>query len=218
MKTKGKPLAYLLIVVILALQIVPVSAQGNTPPSPDKLTAAQMKKAVVVSDGSVNNRVNVRSQIYRLQNCNEADPNVFCYFTVTGGDSLITSSDVSLITALSSSATLTCGVNVYNYLGQLSARLQENVNVTFWSQYGKTPVTLNWGDLRGTDVQGAYWSWQGLTGPNPNPTWGAKVSLTGTAYVTAGGTAVYSPPSPLIGNQAYFSARLTIRSTGWSCS
>jgi hypothetical protein len=214
MNTKSKTPVYFLIMVMMTLQVVPVSAQGG---APNKLTPVQMKNAVVVEGGSVISRAEVKGDVYRFADCDGSNPDVPCYFVVTGSGTFAEGSSKSPITPLASSATITCGVNVYNYLGNNVARLQQNVNVTFWGTYGQTPVTLNWGDLRGTATYGSYYSWSSLTGPNPNPGWGVYVSRTGTAYSNAGGLLVYAPP-PVPGTQVYVSSRITIRSSGWSCS
>lgn len=215
MNTKGKTLAYLLIVVMLGLQIIPVSAQGK---APDQLTTAQMNSAVVVSDGSASSRSKVKGDVYRFADCDRSDSDAPCYFVVTGSGTFMEGSDKSFVTPLSSNATITCGVNIYNGFGSLAARLQQNVNVTFWGTYGQTPVTLNWGNLGGTQTYyGNYVSWSGLTGPTPNPSWGVYVSRSGTAYSSAGGLLIYTPPVPP-GWQQYYSSQLTIRSSGWYCS
>lgn len=211
MNIKNKTLVYLLIVGMLVLQVVPVSAQGNTPPNSDQLTATQMKKAVEVSDGSIASRSNTLGDVYRFVDCDGSNLDVPCYFIVTGNGTF-TQGAKSAITPLASSATITCGINVYNGMGAKVARLQQNVNATFSGTYGQTPVTLNWGDLRGTSALPGY-GLSGLTGPNPNPGWGVLVSRTGTAYSTAGGTLTF-----LGVYQNYVSSRLTIRSSGWSCS
>jgi hypothetical protein len=211
MITKNKTLVYLLVIVVLMLQIVPVAAQGKTPPNPDQLTATQMKKAVVVSDGSNTSRSNTLGDVYRFVDCDGSNPDAPCYFIVTGNGTF-TQGAKSSITPLASSGTITCGVNVYNGMGAKVARLQQNVNATFSGTYGQTPVTLNWGDLRGTGALPGY-GLSGLTGPNSNPGWGVLVSRTGSAYSTAGGTLTF-----LGVYQNYVSSRLTIRSSGWSCS
>lgn len=217
MKAQTKIFVFLLIALMLVIQAVPVSAQGNPPP-PNQLTPAQMKNAVMVRDGSVASRSSVKAEVYRFADCDGSDSDAPCYFIVTGNGTFVEGSNRLSVTPLSSSATLTCGVNVYNSFGNKVARLQQNVNVTFWSTYGQTPVTLNWGNLGGTQAYyGFYVSWSGLTGPTPNPGWGVYVSRAGAAYTTAGGLLTYAPPlTP--GWQQYYSSRLTIRSSGWYCS
>ena len=81
MNIKWKPYAYLLIIAMLALQIIPVSAQGD---APDRLTTAQMNSAVVVKDGSASSRSNMKGEIYRFANCDGSDSDAPCYFIVTG--------------------------------------------------------------------------------------------------------------------------------------
>lgn len=217
MNTK-KTLVLLLIALMLAFQVVPVSAQGKTPPPPDQLTQQQLKNAVVVRDGSAASRSSVKGEVYRLETCDVSNPDAPCYFTVTGNGTFLEGSNRLSVTPMSSSGTLTCGVNVYNSFGNITARLQQNVTVTFGGTYGQTPVTLNSGNLGGTQAYYGYFvSWSGLTGPTPNPGWGVYVSRTGTAYTTAGGLLTYAPPIPP-GWQQYYSSQLTIRSSGWSCS
>lgn len=216
MNTRNKTLIFFVVAIMLAIQVAPVSAQDNTPPLPNQLTQFQMKNAVVVSDGSATNRSKVKGDVYRLAGCDGSKPDAPCYFVITGSGNFTENASNPSIAPLAASATITCGINVYNGIGANVARLQQNVNVTFWGTYGQTPVTLNWGDLRGTSALPGY-SWSGLTGPNPNPSWGVYVTRAGTAYSTAGGTLSFNPPvlPPL---QTYVSSRLTIRSTGWSCS
>lgn len=218
MNTKSKFLVFLLLAVMLAIQFVPVSAQGNTPPPPDQLTQAQMKNAVVVGDGSTVSRSNKEGATYRFAVCDESNPEAPCYFTVTGNGTFYDNTSKSSITPLASNATISCGVNIYNYVGNLAARFKQNINVTFGGTYGQTPVTLNWGDLGGTATYVPYYYWQNVTGPNPNPGWGVYVSRSGTAYSNASGLLNYAPPSPIPGVQNYVTTRITIRSSGWSCS
>ncbi len=196
---------------MLALQVVPVSAQGKTPLNPDQLTPAQMKNAVVAGAGLDHSKFQ-EGQVYRFANCNDSNPSGPCYFIVTGGASFDQTARSASITPLASTATITCGRNIYNGTGKNVARLQQNVNVTFSSTYGQTPVTMNWGNLNGTTGTLGY-GWSDLTGPNPNPGWGVNVPRTGTAYSTAGGMFIY-----LGVMQAYISIRITISRTGWSCS
>lgn len=212
MNIRNRVPIFLLIVVMLALQVVPVSAQGKTPPNPDQLTLEQMKNAVVVSNGMDSNRSKIQGQIYRFANCDESNPDAPCYFMVTGSDNFGQNINLTPITPLASTATIICGRNIYNGTGKKVARLQQNVNVTFSGTYGQTPVTLNWGDLNGTTGTLGY-GWSDLTGPNPSPGWGVYVPRSGTAYSTAGGMFVY-----LGVMQAYISIKITIRSSGWSCS
>lgn len=213
MNARSKTLVYLLIAVILLLQVAPVSAQDNTPPPPDQLTQAQMKNAVVVSNEINLNRSKTQDgQVYRFADCDESNLGDPCYFIVTGSGDFGHNIKSTSITPLASTATITCGRNIYNGTGKNVARLQQNVNVKFWGTSGRTPVTMNWGDLNGTTGTLGY-GWQDLTGPNPSPGWGVYVPQSGTAYSTAGGMFVY-----LGVMQAYISVRITIRSTGWSCS
>lgn len=88
----------------------------------------------------------------------------------------------------------------------------EEVEYVIAPELGRVLLGYFAGDLRGTGALPGY-AWSGLTGPNPNPGWGVYVSRTGTAYSTAGGTLTF-----LGVYQNYVSSRLTIRSSGWSCS
>lgn len=143
MNTKNKILVFLVLAVMLAIQVAPVSAQTQTPPAPDQLTLVQMKNAVVVGDGSAASRSKVNGNIYRLSGCDGSNPDAPCYFMVTGSGNFPENINNYSITPLATSATITCGIKVYNGLGAQVARLQQNVNVTFWGTYGQTPVTLN---------------------------------------------------------------------------
>lgn len=91
----------------------------------------------------------------------------------------------------------------------------QNVAVTFSGVFGKTPVTLNSGNLSGTTTNVPIWVWSGLSGPNPTPGWGVYVSRTGRADVSSGGL-LSSGISPII-FQTYYSVGLTITSSGYSC-
>jgi hypothetical protein len=213
---KTKILALLLTVILLTTQVVFVAAQEKSPPisAPNQLTLQQMKTATVVSDGSPENRSGEAGQIYRLANCDGSDPNAPCFFSITGGTNFAANT-VSAISPLSSSATITCGVNIYALGGILGARLQQNVRVTFWGTYGQTPVTLNSGDLGGTIASFPAWWWTELTGPNPSPNWGVQVSRTGSATTTAGGLLNRGIPPVIL--QQYFSSTLKINQYGYSC-
>lgn len=77
-----KILALLLAVLLVAVTLDSVAAQGGMPqpPTPGNLTAQQMRNAVVVSNGSASNCSGKVGQVYRLKNCDESDPNSPCYF------------------------------------------------------------------------------------------------------------------------------------------
>lgn len=218
MNTKKKFLVFLLVAVYLAMQALPASAQGKTPPNnpPDQLTPEQMKSAVVVSDGSVASRSKVEGEIYRFANCDESNPDAPCYFMVTGSSNFAESINSTSITPLASSAQISCWTPIYNSFGTLKAKLKQNVGVTFWGTYGQMPVTLNWGNRAGTGASPMY-SWSDLTGPNPYPGWGVYVSRTKTAYSIVGGMLTYTPIVG-VGWSYYISNRLTIKSSGWYCS
>jgi hypothetical protein len=219
MKIKNKILVLLVIIIMIATQVGFASTRGHTAQyeNSDRLTSEQMKNAVIVSDGSFASRSTEEGPFYRLANCDETNSDAPCYFTITGSSSRL-KSNIPGDDLLSTNATISCGVNIYSFIGILAAKLKQNVNVTFWGTFGRTPVTLNWGDLQGTATYLPYYSWNSLTGPNPNPAWGVYVSSSGTAFTTAGGLLIYQPPPPLPGVQNYVSTRLTINSTGWSCT
>ncbi len=220
MNTKSKVWVYLMLAIALVLQALPVTAQGGTPPS--QLTPTQMKNAVLVANGSITSRLSVLNQskgkavVYRFADCDESNPEAPCYFMVIGDGNLAANSSQS-ITPLASTTGLVCVTPIYNSFGTLKAKLQQNVSVTFWGTFGQTPVTLNWGDRAGTGASPMY-SWSDLTGPNPNPGWGVYVKRTKTAYSTVGGMLTYSPIPGYTEWQQYISNRLTIKSSGWSCS
>lgn len=194
------------------------SAQGKNPPN--KLTPEQMKNAVVVPDGAVDHRPAGKGLVYRLASCDDSVPDSSCYFMVAEDISSTKttnefSNNTNSVVPLSSSATITCGITIYDTFGIAGATLKQNVGVTFWGTYGQTPVTLNWGDLRGTSAYHVGWSWTSLDGPTPSPGWGVYVARTGTAYSTAGGT-LYRELGG-VGTSTYVSSRLAINRYGWSC-
>jgi hypothetical protein len=214
MKTKFP--AFLLIIILSATQVNYVAAQGNKPPAniPTQLTLQQMQTAVTVSDGSAESRSGKPGQIYRLANCDENNPDAPCYFTITGGTNFVANTN-SVVSPLSSSTTISCGVNIYGTGGVLGATLQQNVYVTFWGTYGQTPVTLNSGNLNGTASFMPLWWWSDLTGPNPSPGWGVYVSRTGVAQASAGGLLNRGIPPIIV--QQWFSTTLTINRYGYYC-
>lgn len=217
MKYKNKTITFLLAVITLFAQPGYVAAQGVVPPAnaPDRLAPAQMKNAITVHDGSPERR-SASGGVYRFASCNNSvDNNTPCYIVVSGSGSFPKAVDNATVIPLASSATITCGVNIYNKLGVKVGRLQQNINVTFTGTFGQTPVKLNWGDLGGTFTIFGY-TWSNLGGPTPNPNWGVTVPRTGTAYANASGMISLNVGVPLI--QYYYGSRLTIRSNGWSCS
>lgn len=189
---------------------------GEEKISPDRLTPEQMQYAIVVRDGQYISRPISRGVVFRLATCNAtANPESPCYFVVSGS---LEAKGSGAMNPTSWNATITCGVRIYDSFGFEGAKLQQNVNVTFWGSGASTPVTMNWGDLRGTQTYHVWWYWTELSGPNPNPGWGIYVPSTGTAYSIVGGLLVYDPPDPLSGWTTYVSSRLTINSSGWYCS
>jgi hypothetical protein len=232
MSIKFKVFVLSLAVLLLAGQGAFVSAQEEGPPNrltpeqpeiwekitPDRLTPEQMQHAIVVRDGQYISRPVSRGVVFRLATCNAtANPESPCYFVI-GGSGGLEAKVSGAMNPTSWNATITCGVRIYDSFGFEGAKLQQNINVTFWGSGASTPVTMNWGDLRGTQTYHIWWYWTELSGPNPNPGWGIYVPSTGTAYSIAGGLLVYDPPDPLSGWTTYVSSRLTINSSGWYCS
>lgn len=207
-----------IVIALLALAVVPVYAQG--PIGDEDLTSEEMSNAIVVanpdrvaaSDILSGQSISSKRRVYRLAGCDpgSVDPDAPCYFTVvTGYDSIALRSGQSGAGVLAYGATVICGKNIYNMFGGLIARLQQNVDVTYHNQWGKAPVTMNWGNLDGTETYlFGYW-WEGLSGPNPNPGWGIR---TNTAYSTASGN-LRSPVT-----SQYFSTTMTINYSGTFCS
>lgn len=212
-------LTILLVMGIALSQVGFAAAKGNKASGnpPDQLTSEQMKNAVAIPEGAKSSSLLVEGIVYQFENCDKKIADNPCYFIVTS-NRWTHVQNTSSIVPLASSATLTCGRNIYNGYGVKVATLQQNVNATFSGTFGQTPVKLNWGNLSGTATYAAYYTWNNLTGPNPNPNWGVQVTRTGSAYATSGGMSVFSPPPPLFGSQAYASVTLTINSSGWYCS
>jgi hypothetical protein len=201
-----------------------VFAQG-APPPPDRLSATQMQNATVVKDGLPSSRGPGQGLVYRLASCDPTNSEGPCFFTISGrGGDVIGSSRVRGLSssmpnkASSFNTTTVCIVNLYNGVGILGARLKQNVNVTFWVTNDHTPLTLNWGDMSGTSTYIAYWTWQNLSGPTPNPSYGTYVGSTGTAYAVSQAQSVYAPPAPLSGWSVVYAVHLTMNSSGWTCS
>lgn len=213
------------VLAVLALLLLAMSVGANVTRAdgPDKdslLTRQQMRNAIVASLGKVlyvdgSNLVpgeKKNSAIYRLEDCDtkSGDKDKPCYFVL-----FVERKPQNGYTIESSQSTLTCGLNYYNStFGFLMARLQQNVNVTFWNSPNKLPITFNTGDLGGTQTYVVYATWQGLSGPNPNPNWGTRTS--NTAYATSSGNLVLNIAG--VTSSYYHWTRLTITSTGWSCS
>jgi hypothetical protein len=207
-KVKFVP-AIVVVAFALSIGIGIVQAQGSEPKD-QQLTPEQMANAIEVATPK-DARSGGPGAIYRLASCDPKDQEAPCYFTVSGSSNATAEQQAYTVSPMSSSATLVCGINIYNGAGGLAAILKENVNVTFWNQYGKAPVTMNWGNLNGTWSQVTY-NWWNLSGPNPSPGWGTYAN---TAYATASGTLVWGVP-PFQGSQ-YYSVLLTINSNGWYC-
>ena len=173
------------------------------------LTPEQMKKAVVVADGAAESRLETHAEVYRLASCGASAPaDAPCFFTIASNGRLP-------IAPKSVFATLTCGVDVYTKIGAHVGRLQQNVGIIFYGSYGKTPLVLQWGDLRGTWALAGY-TWSQLRGPNPTPGWGVYVSRSGVASaISSGVLSLLIQGFPI---QGYFSTRLNITPYGWYCS
>lgn len=211
--------AVLSAMVISSSQIGYVAAEGNKMSDypPEQLTPEQMKNAITIREGAKSPVPLEEGKVYQFANCGKTLSDGPCYFIVTS-NRWTQIEKVYSFEPLASSATLTCGRYVYNGFGVKAAKLQQNVNATFSGTFGQTPVRLNWGNLSGTATILAYYTWDNLSGPNPNPNWGVPVARTGTAYVTSGGMSVFAPPPPNFGSQAYASVTLTINRNGWRCS
>jgi hypothetical protein len=209
---KTKIVSWILVIVLLLVPTTAVFAKD--PPPPDEgtnLTNAQMKSAAWVKDGTVESRANVKGKVFRLESCDEnASKDAPCYVSITGGGQ-----QSNVITPLSTTSTLVCGINISNRIGSKLGRLQENVNITFSGATGKTPLTMNWGDLRGTAALPGYTWGSTLSGPTPNPNWGQSVSQSGRASAISSGILYLAIEGfPL---QAYASIRMIITSSGWWC-
>jgi hypothetical protein len=204
----------IIVVVTLVLSIGISAAQAQRAgPEKQQLTSEEMTNAIVVASTTAP-RPGGPGAVYRLASCDPQDQKAPCYFTVSGGGNFAKGQQEAAIGPMSSGATLVCGQQIYNGIGQLAAVFQQNVNVTFWGTYGRSPVTLNWGDLRGTNTYLMSYAWNSLSGPTPNPSWGTRTS--GTAYTIAGGNLVYNP-IPGYYQTIYVSSRLTINTSGWYC-
>lgn len=201
------------VALVLSIGISIVQAQGSGTEK-QQLTPEQMANAIGVASPK-DARSGGPGTIYRLASCDPKDEEAPCYFAVTGSSSITKGEQATTLSPMSSGATIVCGMNMYNYLGQWIAVLQQNVNVTFWGTYGRVPVTLNWGDLRGTKTVGLMYSWNGLTGPTPNPSWGTRTST--SAYTVGAGNLVYNPGTPGYPLTLYVSTRLAINTSGWYC-
>lgn len=223
MKTKRLVTSVLLVIMILGSQAgLVTAADGN---SNDRLTAEQMQNATIVLDGLPSSREGLEGPVFRLANCNLSARENPCYFTVEGGGNFVSRSYKSRglssptpSNAASFNATITCGITVYSVIGIPGARLQENINVTFWTANERTPLTMNWGDLAGTTTYLPYWSWSNLSGPTPNPSYGTYVPQSGTAFANASGMVVYAPPPPLSGSNTVYATHFTANGGGWWCS
>lgn len=225
MFTPKRIFSVLLAVMLLATQVGLAAAKGQVAaqrglytrplPAGPALTPEQMQNAIVVQDGLVNSRPAGPGLVYRLASCDVGDANRPCYFTITGSGQFAKGFGP---VPLAYSETLVCGVNIWSVVGSLGARLQQNINVTWWANAAHTPVTMNWGDLGGTGTFLSYWSWTEMSGPAPSPDWHVYVATSGTAYSNVSSQLVYAPPPPIGGVSAFHATRLTINSGGWYCS
>jgi len=193
MKTTHKTIALVLTAFLIVAQVFLVAAQANPP----------------TADPSRPQQVGV---LYRLASCDPKNPKYPCYF-----EKVAITNTVAPLTSASatSSGTISCGIHIYDYLREWIGTLQQNVNSTFYGTWGRTPLTMNWGNLGGTGAS-AFGSWTGLSGPTPKPGWGIRTS--GTAYSTASGWFHHLAyqGGPWIGS-AYFVSTLTMNSSGYSC-
>jgi hypothetical protein len=205
----------LIVVVALVLCVGKGIAQAQEPVTQKQsLTPKEMANAIVITNPA-DLHSGEQGSVYRLANCDLKDQQAPCYFTASGSGNFAEGEHAVTTSPMSSGATIVCGMNMYNGLGMWIAVLQQNVNVTFWGTYGRVPVTLNWGDLRGTKTVGLMYSWNGLTGPTPNPSWGTRTST--AAYAVGAGNLVYNPGTPGYPLTLYVSSRLTINTSGWYC-
>jgi hypothetical protein len=215
-------MSLMLTLILLVTQAGLANAAPITSDSKrDRLTTQEMASAIVVADALAARRSGVRGAVYRLQSCDSGNPEALCYFKVvdmtTPSRGLVSSmATEGYGTLAGTNATLTCGVPFYNLLGFEVAKLVQNVNVTFHTYNGQTPVTMNWGDRNGTY---SYWpfQWQTLSGPYANPGFGVYVSRGGTAYAQTDGVLKNEPYSGFPGGSVSVSLHLTINSGGWWC-
>ena len=210
------------VLMTLLLSVVPGVVRAEGPAGKDHLTASEMANATLASNLNGIAPSGIRgvalssgqvgySEVYRLEGCDPAvaSDSAPCYFVVAAGRDVVSRPAVRKASPLSSESILTCGKNIYNGAGALVYTLQENVDVTFWNQWGKAPVTMNWGNLDGTQTYLIGTSWNSLSGPNPSPGWG---TYTNTAYASASGNLVYWPNLSY-----YYSVLMTINTNGWYC-
>ncbi|XWX04176.1 hypothetical protein VZO05_01210 [Aggregatilineales bacterium SYSU G02658] len=148
---------------------------------------------------------------YRLASCDPNDIHAPCYVVhfartlpvkaPTDEDTITMSSGFTVMQQ--------CGVSVRSIAGFESARLQQNVNVTYTTNVARTPARLNWGDTSGT-FSLAGWNWTDVSGPNPSPSWGVFGSS--LSAITSG---ILSNPFGAGGTG--YSTRLFVDSSGTRC-
>ena len=221
MKTSLTRIVSIVIVAALlaASRVTQTYAEDGSRPKP--LTSQQIDKAVTVNSfGNAGSRK--AGVVYHLASCDPAkSPQSPCYLVISesGRFGQETARSVKArgyaIPILAPNSTISCGYDMYNGLGQLAARLQQNVNVTWWGTVGQAPGTFNWGNLNGTRTFLISYSWSGLGGPSTNPGLGTRFNNAG--FSTAWGNLVYAP-IPGYTQTIYVSTLITINTSGWSCS
>jgi|GEM_PF-3275492 len=193
MIVKKKILALVLATMLLAIQVGVSAAQGGTPPTPTP--------QAINWDGSTPME---QGRLYRLLNCNPADPNSPCYARIVTGTTK--SGNVSI--ASSGTDTLSCTVEISNWLGYVVARLWQNVNVTWTSsQYS----TANWASY-GTWAGSGY-DWRNVFGSSFNSPQTINYYSGGSTF-SAGGDLYYLGAN-------YGNHRVDLSVTGdhqWGCS
>lgn len=195
-----KHLIRIVILFVVIAQPVALALADGDP----KLTLAQMRSARVVADGRVESRlVAGPAAVYRLAEC-QTD---VCYFSIA---------QVMSYSPLVDSATLSCGIDIYNNVGVQVARLKQNINVTFWNNINSPPLTLNWGDSRGTESFCCWYEWTSLGEPVSNPSWGVYVGPEGTAWSNLSGVLTYAPPL-IFPTQRSVSSRWRLDGQGLHC-
>lgn len=170
---------------------------------------------LVESAESISERIPLshgESATYQIADCDIQDPEAYCWFTVTA--EITPDYDSRSNLQSSSSATITCGVNIGNRLGADVAVLQQNVNATFYGNYGATPLVFNWATRQGTRTIAFGFDWRNLSGPNTNPLLG--LHATHSAFSTTSGELVFGVPP--FSTVTSYSTVLTVNNNGWSCS
>jgi hypothetical protein len=151
-------------------------------------------------------------RVYKLADCDTSSEESACYIVLYGGVEVIRSEvklDGPSLNASPFQTTQHCGVSIYNHFGQETARLQQNINVTYWEGNMRPPVTLNTGDL------GASYAYFPLScntsGPTPNVAWGQETW--GNVHIVAHGDL-----KTVHGGSNFYSTVMNITSSGTFCT